>query len=81
MLGAISAFISLLITMTRYSIGRFMAVYIFFLFISMVLLMFTQFYAITVGFEPNWKFKTVSVFWWVKALYFSWAIRFSSLKK
>lgn len=81
LLGAIVSFISLALTMKRYQIAPKIQVYVFLSFTSMVLLMWTQLLVLSTGYETKWLVKTATTFWWAKTLYFSWAVRFSSLKK
>lgn len=80
-MGGMAAAYCLLLTIHHYLIGLRMAFYCFLLFATMCLLVFSQFYTIAAEVESNWKLKLIGVFLWAKTLYFTWAIRFSSLKK
>jgi hypothetical protein len=71
----------LLLTMYRYIIARKMGNYMVALFVTMTLLILSQFYMIVHDIETDWKLKLIGLYMWAKAIYFSWAIRFSSIKK
>ena len=80
-IGGGTAAYSLLLTTHNYIIGRKMGFYIFLLFATMSMLVFSQFYMLSYGIESNWRLKLIGVFYWGKAIYFSWAIRYSCIKK
>lgn len=80
-MGGGTACYCLLLTMKCYVIPRKMSNYMVALFITMTLLILSQFYMIVFDVETNWKLKLIGVYMWAKAIYFAWAIRFSSLKK
>lgn len=79
--GASTAGYCLLLTMLHYHIGNRMAFYCLMLFMTMTMMLFNQFYLIIFDIEYSWKLKLLAMFLWCKAVYFAWAIRFSSLKK
>lgn len=78
--GGATTIYALIKTGTRYYVGPRMGFYMFLTIASMVALCFAQVY--TWG-DPagKWTLKLAGTYWWVKTLYFSWAIRFSSIKK
>lgn len=79
--GGATAAYCLLLTLQHYMIGKKMAYYVFLLFATMSMLVFSQFYMLAFSIETNWRLKLIGLFLWSKAIYFAWAIRFSSLKK
>lgn len=80
-MGGAAAICCLFLTMRNYKLGRWMRNYIFLLFASMTLLVLGQFYTIVYEIESNWKLKLIGLYLWYKAIYFAWAIRFTSIKK
>lgn len=80
-MGAGAACYALLLTIHKYIIVRKMSNYMLALFFTMTLLILSQFYMIMNDVETNWKLKLIGTYMWAKAIYFAWAIRFSSIKK
>jgi hypothetical protein len=80
-MGGTAAFCCLFLTMRNYILGRYMKNYIFLLFASMAMLVLGQFFTIVYEIETNWKLKLIGIYLWYKAIYFAWAIRFTSIKK
>ena len=80
-LGSVVTAIALARTLRLYVITPRMGFYIFLAFGSMVLIFLVQLHELLEKHVPDWKTKLVSLGYWLKALYFAWAIRFQSLKK
>lgn len=66
----------------RYVIAKRMQIYLFMTIAAMTVLMLTQvILLVREEIDLDWRIKLATVIWWLKKLYFAYAIRFSSLKK
>jgi hypothetical protein len=82
-IGCIFTSICLVVTVWHYHIGPRMAIYVVLNLASIFLLLCLSVYTLTRPpmMQSTWVYKLPLTFWWVKTLYFAWAIRFSSIKK
>jgi hypothetical protein len=76
--GSIFAIYCLITVVKNYKLAPRMEFYIIISIISMLLLCFGQAYQLTEKPDVGWL-KFTGLFWWLKTLYLSWAVRFTSV--
>jgi hypothetical protein len=78
--GGVVGIIALILLNKRYVIAPKMSIYLFLKIAAMVYLVFGQIFTLSTE-AGEWKLKVVNVLWWGTTLYWTWATRFSSMRK